>query len=91
MSEQTECVIKTHDYTKEKCCWGWNIVSLYKDKDDEKKYNILGIGNGIKVGDLLKLSSKGTFCLLKVEKIEYSDNPTDMYDASAVLMERTDL
>lgn len=71
----------THDYFTRRS-WGHDYT-IHKIIDSGMKLELSGWGRGIEVGDILKLKNGNSSTHYIVDKIEYYNDPKDMWSAEA--------
>jgi hypothetical protein len=77
---------KTHDYTVRG--WGWDYT-IRKVEEDGRLVRAAGWGEGIRQGDYLILQSKTSGSTrYQVERIEYKQDPRDMWFADLTFAPR---
>lgn len=71
-----------HDFRPKKLSWGWNKLFFKVISKDNRKFEMMGIGRGLKVGDFIALNQGEEDFGCKIIKIEYKTNPNDMFEAA---------
>ena len=78
---------KTHDYTKR----GWGHDYTFEPRRGGMEGSMMGWGLGIEAGDFLVLQqSKGGSTRYRVERIEYYEDPQDMWRADVLFAPRAE-
>lgn len=70
-----------HDFTYERCCWGWNALH-YAPADERGPARGMFVGRGIKNGDLIDMTFSSGRRSMRVGEVEYSTSPPDLFECN---------
>ena len=72
--------MKTHDYSVREWGHNYNIIDI---EDDGMSIRLAGWGRGISNNDYIIIANGDDTTRYQISEVEYENNPTDMWFASA--------